>query len=72
MDEFNDERIGDRLQVLCEGFDRLAECWYGRSYADSPDIDGKVFFTGQGIAGRFVTVRITDVLDGDLLGEVID
>jgi len=72
MDEFNDRCIGRRLEVLCEGFDRLAACWYGRSWADSPDIDGKVFFTGKAVPGEFVTVRIDDVLDGDLLGETLD
>lgn len=69
MDEFNERRIGRQLKVLCEGFDRYAECWYGRSEADSPDVDGKVFFTGSGVPGEFVTVRITDILDGDLVGE---
>lgn len=72
MDEFNDARIGEELTVLCEGYDRLAECRYGRSWADSPDVDGKVFFTGKGIPGEFVTVRIVDVIDGDLLGETVE
>ena len=70
MDEFNERRLGTELEVLAEGFDVVAECWYGRSYADSPEVDGKVFFTGQDITpGDFVRVRITDILDGDLLGE---
>ena len=70
MDEFNDLRIGQRIRVLCEGFDEFAECWYGRSEADSPDVDGKVFFTGSGIPGEFFTVKVSSVLDGDLMGEI--
>ena len=73
MDEFNERRLGTELEVLAEGFDVVAECWYGRSFADSPDVDGKVFFTGRDVVpGEFVRVRISDILDGDLLGEKAD
>ena len=73
MDEFNAARMGTVLEVLAEGYDRIAECWYGRSYADSPDVDGKVFFTGgQPRAGEFIRVRVTDTLDGDLVGEAVE
>ena len=69
MDEFNASRVGKTLRVLCEGYDRFAECWFGRSEADSPDVDGKVFFTGPAALGKLVDVRITETLDGELLGE---
>ena len=70
MDEFNAARMGTVLEVLAEGYDRIAECWYGRSYADSPEVDGKVFFTGgRPRAGEFIRVRITDTLEGDLVGQ---
>lgn len=75
MDEFSSGRVGKPERVFCEGYDELAECWFGRSPADSPEIDGKVFFTagGAGIReGDFYSVLITDVLDGDLIGELID
>ncbi|MBR3059555.1 MAG: 30S ribosomal protein S12 methylthiotransferase RimO [Oscillospiraceae bacterium] len=73
MDEFNESRLGTVQEVLAEGFDVVAECWYGRSYADSPDVDGKVFFTGKNVQpGSFVRVRINEVLDGDLVGELAD
>ena len=47
-------------------------CYAGRSYADSPDVDGKVYFTAAGVvsAGEFVQVRITGAEDGDLMGEI--
>ena len=72
MDAWNEERLGRVMEVLCEGFDAEAGCYAGRSYADSPDIDGRVLFTAAGLipAGEFVKVRITDVADGDLMGEI--
>ena len=72
MDAFNESRLGETLEVLCEGFDPDMGCYAGRSYADSPDVDGKVFFTAAGLvpAGTFVNVRITGTEDGDLMGEI--
>ena len=72
MDAWNESRLGEVLEVLCEGFDGNMGCYAGRSYADSPDIDGKVFFTAGGVvpAGSFVNVRITGMSDGDLTGEI--
>ena len=74
MDRYNEDRLGAVMEVLCEGFDSAAGCYAGRTYADSPDIDGKVYFTAAGLipAGEFVHVRITGVSDGDLTGEVED
>lgn len=71
MDEMNESRLGETLEVLCEGFDEDMGCFVGRSYADSVDIDGKVYFTAAGavMPGTFVMVRITDIVDGDLMGE---
>ena len=72
IDEFNESRMGKTIEVICENFDRLAECWYGRSYADSPEVDGKIFFTGKGLQpGEFINVLITDTIDGDLMGEAV-
>ena len=74
MDEYNEERLGTVMEVLCEGFDSQAGCFVGRTYADSVEIDGHVYFTAAGVvpAGAFVNVRITGVSDGDLTGEVED
>ncbi len=71
MDAVNESRLGETLEVLCEGFDEEMGCYVGRSYADSVDIDGHVYFTAAGhvAAGSFVMVQITDTVDGDLLGE---
>lgn len=56
MDEYNEERLGTVMEVLCEGFDSAEGCYTGRTYADSPDIDGRVLFTAAGVipAGTFV------------------
>lgn len=75
MDEFNESRLGEVLEVLCEGYDPEMECFRGRTYADSPDIDGHVYFTAaEDIpAGSFVPVLITGTTDdGDLMGEIND
>ena len=72
MDAYNEERLGSVMEVLCEGFDSSAGCYVGRTYADSVEIDGHVYFTAAGLvpAGEFVQVRITGVSDGDLTGEI--
>ena len=72
MDAYNEDRLGSVMEVLCEGFDGDGGCYAGRTCADSPDIDGKVYFTAAGLipAGEFVHVRITGVSDGDLTGEI--
>lgn len=72
MDEYNEERLGTCMEVLCEGFDSGEGCYVGRTYADSVEIDGRVLFTAAGVipAGEFVWVRITGTADGDLTGEI--
>ena len=75
MQAYSEAQIGTVKQVLVESFDKYAECWFGRTAADAPDIDGKVFFDPPacGVApGDMVQVRITDTLDMDLIGECIE
>lgn len=71
MESLGQRWVGKTLEVLTEGFDRYAECWFGRSAMDAPDVDGKVFFTAdrKPVPGSFVQVRITDCVDCDLFGE---
>ena len=71
-EEKNAENIGKTLTVLCDGYDRIAEIYYGRSYADAPDVDGKVYFKSKNKVnpGEFVSVKVTEALDYDLIGEV--
>ncbi len=68
MDDYNAARIGSVMEVLCEGEEDGR--YFGRTYADSPDIDGRVLFASEEPipAGCFVQVRIEGVCDGDLIG----
>lgn len=70
MDAYNARRLGTTMEVLCDGYDPVSERYFGRTYADSPDIDGKVWFTSQRpiAAGDFVQVQIQSVEDADLCG----
>ncbi len=74
MDEFNESRLGDVVEVLCDGFDDDAMCLSGRTYAESPGIDGCVFFSAERevAPGELVQVRITGTMDGDLTGELVE
>ena len=69
MDDYNESCIGKTMQVLCEGYDPDEESYYGRTFADSPDIDGKIWFTSEQHVktGDFVRVRIVDTYDGELV-----
>lgn len=72
-EEKSAENVGKKLTVLCDGYDTVAEIYYGRSYADAPDVDGRVYFKAKRkvAPGEFVTVKITESLDYDLIGEEI-
>jgi ribosomal protein S12 methylthiotransferase len=67
MDDYCDGCVGKTLRILCTG----EEGGYltGRSYADSPDIDGTVYFTGECPVGEFADVLITGIMDGELVGK---
>lgn len=72
MAEYCESLIGSEVEVLVEGYDKLAECFFGRTYADAPEVDGCVFFTCDGEkpkAGDFVKVKITDYMGCDSVGE---
>ena len=74
MQERAESLVGKTVRVLCEGFDRIAEIWYGRSFAESPDIDGKIFFTaekGRVRAGAFADVVIDSEEDGEPVGRAV-
>ena len=74
IDDYNDAVLGTEREVLCEGFDGQAQMYFGRSYAESPDIDGRIWFDANREVepGTFVTVRLTGVMDGELTGELAE
>ena len=71
MQDWGEAQVGKSFDVLTEGFDEETQCWFGRSYADAPEIDGRVYFTAADapVPGQFVRVRITACMDCDLMGE---
>ena len=74
MDDYNTSMIGKTLEVLVDGYDEEMEQFYGRTYADSPDIDGRVWIAADEPIreGEFVTVKIDGCLDGDLSGYIVE
>ncbi len=69
----NQKQVGKTITVICEGYDPVGETYYGRSEADAPEIDGKVYFSAKKRLkdGEFVEVEITGVIDYDLIGKQI-
>ena len=74
IDGYNESRMGRRTPVLCEGYDPEEAMYFGRSYAESPDIDGKIWFTSEKEVeeGQFVTVEFDGMMDGELTGFACD
>ena len=74
MDDYNAAMMGKTLEILVDGYDLDFEQYYGRTYADSPDIDGRVWIcTDEPISeGSFVKVCIDAVIDGDLSGYLVE
>jgi len=68
MDDWSRAFVGKTVRVLCEGYDEETGLQFGRSFADSPDIDGIVFFAGECPAGEFTEVEINEIRDGDWYG----
>ena len=74
MDEYNEAMIGKEMQVLVDGYDEEFEQYFGRTYADSPEIDGRVWIASEDdiSEGDFVTVCIDGLIDGDLSGYIVE
>ncbi len=74
IEDLNEAAVGKVLDVLCEDYDPVSEAFYGRSEANAPEIDGKVYFSapkGSVAPGEFVKVKINEAIDYDLVGEKI-
>ena len=74
MDDYNASLIGKTMDVLVDGYDEELEQFFGRTFADSPEIDGRVWIaTEEAISeGSFVKVLIDSVIDGDLSGCLVE
>lgn len=73
-DENNEKKIGSVQTVLVEGRDDIIKSYYGRTYADSVEIDGKIFFKSKKKLkpGEFVKVRVDEAVDMDLFGRAVE
>lgn len=71
--EQNEEKIGKTIRVLTEDYDPVSEAHFGRSTADAPDIDGKVYFkSDRRVApGTMIDVKIREAVDYDLFGRAV-
>ena len=74
MDDYAQAMLGSTIEVLVDGYDEEFGQYFGRSWADSPDIDGKVWLASEEdlAEGSFVMVQIDSVIDGDLSGYVLE
>lgn len=70
----NRNMINKEVLVIIDGFDTEKNCYFGRSFADAPDIDGKVFFKSKKplTLGDFVMVKIKDFFDFDFFGDILN
>ncbi len=70
MDDWCTSMIGKTMEVLVDGYDEETEQFFGRTYADSPDIDGRVWIASDEplTEGDFITVTIDGCIEGDLSG----
>ena len=74
MAEYFQTQIGATTEIVCEGYDRVVEMFIGRDWRYAPEIDGVIYFTAEKNAvktSEFVSVKITDALDNNLIGELI-
>ena len=69
----NAAKVGTRMTAVMEGYDKYAGCYFGRTAADAPDIDGKIFVRSENRLrmGQYITVEVFDTLDYDLLAEEV-
>lgn len=69
----NKKLVDRELTVLVEGWDVEVNMYWGRTEADAPDVDGKVYFAAEEEVrqGDFVRVRVLDAAEYDLLGVCI-
>ncbi len=74
MDDYSASLMGKHLEVLVDGYDEEFEQYFGRTYADSPDIDGRVWIASDDdlSEGDFVTVEIDGLIEGDLSGFLVE
>lgn len=73
MDEFSQGLVGRTMKTLCCGYDEEQDVYIGRTYMDSPDVDGVLFFTADKPVeeGDFVQVEIQSAVGAELIGQAV-
>lgn len=68
-----ENKIEKTYEVIVEGITRNGKYYVGRSYMDTPEIDGVIYIknTKKLHIGEFVNCKITEVKDYDLMAETI-
>lgn len=74
MQEYNENLCGTVVEALCEGYDEEFDLWFGRTRADSPDVDGRIWFTSEEELepGEFYQIFVGEVRDGEPVGSVLE
>ena len=74
MDDYSQSLIGQAMEVLVDGYDEELEQYYGRTYADSPEIDGRVWIASEEnlSEGTFIKVVIDGLTEGELTGYILE
>lgn len=72
-EEQNAAKIGTTVRVLVEDRDEIIKSYYGRTYGDSEEVDGKVFFKSDRKiqSGEFVNVLAEQSMEYDLFGKEV-
>lgn len=67
-------KIGQEIELICDGYDEDENLWVCRSWADAPEIDGTVFLNGENRleVGEIYKARIVEADVYDLYAEIID
>ena len=74
MDDYSEALIGQIVDVLVDGYDEEFEQFFGRTFADSPEIDGRVWIASEEALteGAFIKVCIDGLIEGDLSGYPVE
>ncbi len=69
---FNSRRIGKAYKTLVEGFDEEQNMYFGRTEFLAPEVDGRVYFSGENVKiGEFTQVYIDEAFGYDFFGRVL-
>ena len=71
--DINKSKVGKVYEVLVEEYYE-DDIYIGRTYMDSPEIDGIIYIKSKNKLdlGSFVSVRVSEFLEYDLVGEIVN